>query len=62
MCGNISSKCCYGVVKSELKRYAKLSSKFSEFIERKNILFHKLADKGYLIDKLKSIFNTIKFK
>ena len=62
LCGNISSNCCYGVVKSELKRFAKLSSKFSEFVKRKNILFRKLMDKGYLERKLDSIFHSISFK
>jgi hypothetical protein len=62
LCGNISSNCCYGVVKSELKRFAKLSSKFSEFVKRKNILFGKLMDKGYLERKLESIFRSISFK
>ena len=59
--GNISMKCCYGVVKSELKRYAKLSSKFSDFISRKNILFDKLLSKGYTHNKLKTIFYSIRF-
>jgi len=62
LCGNISSNCCYGVVKSELKRFAKLSSKFSEFVKRKNILFEKLINKSYSEIKLNRIFNSISFK
>ena len=62
LCSNISSNCCYGVVKSELKRFAKLSSKFSEFVSRKNILFRKLIDKGYIKRKLDSIFHSVSFK
>ena len=61
MNSNISSKCCYGVVKSELNRYAKLSSKFSDFVDRKILLFEKLMNKGYLQSKLNNIFNSINF-
>ena len=54
-------KCCYGVVRSELKRYAKLSSNFSDYWSRKKLLFSKLMDKGYIHDKLNKIYNSIKF-
>ena len=63
LCGNIiSTNCCYGVVKSELNRYAKLSSKFSDFIARKTILFDKLIGKNYLVERLDKIFRSIHFK
>ena len=60
--GNISADCGYGVVKSELKRYAKLSSNFSDYILRKDILFKKLIDKHYTIDRIEYIYNSICFK
>ena len=47
--GNIAKACGYGVVKSELKRYAKLSSKFFDFNIRRNLLFNKLLQKGYIM-------------
>ena len=59
MCRNISMKCCHGVVKSELKRYCKLSSKFSEFKKRKVKFFDKLLKKGYSKSKLNNIFASI---
>ena len=63
LCGNIiSTNCCYWVVKSELNRYAKLSSKFSDFIARKTILFDKLIGKNYLVERLDKIFRSIHFK
>ena len=37
ICGNIAATCAYGVVKSELLRYAKRSSNFLEFTRRKSI-------------------------
>ena len=61
LCSNLSKKSCYGVVKSELKRYCKRSSKYSEFLKRKDIFFSKLLKKGYLINKLNSILASIKF-
>ena len=57
--GNIAKVCGYGVVKSELKRYAKLSSKFSDFNIRKVLLFNKVLQKGYLLDKIGQIYNSI---
>ena len=61
ICGNISIKCCYGVVKSELKRYIKLSSNFSDYINRKNILLDKLLTKGYSSSRFESIFHSLDF-
>ena len=58
---NISAKCCYGVVKSELKRYCKLSSKFSDFYKRQTKFFDKLLKKGYEKNKLDSILANIRF-
>ena len=57
--GNIAAICGYGVVKSELKRYAKLSSNFSDFIARKCVLFDKLVVKGYTREKLDKIYHDI---
>ena len=53
--GNISAECGYGVVKSELKRYAMLSSHFSDYIYRKNNLFQKLLIKHYRKDRIELI-------
>ena len=58
--GNISKSCAYGVVKSELKRYATLSSKFLDFTCRKDMLFEKLVEKGYDNKKLLDIVNCFK--
>ena len=52
-------RCGYGVVKSELKRYAKLSSKFSDFIVRKDLLFSKLIDTGYMMNKINHIYQSL---
>ena len=59
--GNIAKVCGYGVVKSELKRYSKLSSKFSDYYDRKKLLFEKVSNKGYLLHKIDQIYNSIKF-
>ena len=59
--GNISANCGYGVVKSELKRYAKLSSHFSDFIERKRLLMEKLGKKHYAANRLASISRSVRF-
>ena len=61
MSGNISSNCGYGVVKSELKRYAKLSSHFSDFNSRKHILMEKLASKHYDADRLARVGRSVSF-
>ena len=54
--GNIAAVCGYGVVKSELKRYSKLSSNYLDYIQRKTVLFDKLCSKGYNRLKLDRIF------
>ena len=59
--GNISSNCGYGVVKSELNRYAKLSSNFSAFDYRKRVLTQKLSEKGYDPRRLASIASSVRF-
>jgi hypothetical protein len=59
--GNIAKVCGLGVVKSELKRYSKLSSKFSDYYNRKKLLFEKVLNKGYLLHKIDQIYNSIKF-
>ena len=43
--GNIAKACGYGVVKSELKRYSRLSSKLSDFLICKKLLFDKVSKK-----------------
>ena len=58
--GNISKACAYGVVKSELKRYALLSSKNFDFRVKKDKLFNKLAEKGYDNRRLLDIFKSLK--
>ena len=59
--GNIAKACGYGVVKSELKRYSRLSSNFSDFVNRKELLFDKVLTKGYALDRLNQIYNLVKF-
>ena len=59
--GNISSNCGYGVVKSELNRYAKLSSNFSDFAHRRHVLIQKLLGKGYEQSKLAAITRSVRF-
>jgi len=58
--GNISKSCAYGVVKSELGRYASLSSAIFDFTCRKDRLFAKLVEKGYDIIKLLDILKSSK--
>ena len=57
--GNLSADCGYGVVKSELKRYAKLSSNFSDYIYRKDNLIKKLLNKHYIESKIDMIVRSI---
>ena len=61
MSGNISASCGYGVVKSELRRYALLSSNFSDYIYRKRLLIEKLRKKHYDADRLASISRSVRF-
>ena len=59
--GNISASCAYGVVKSELLRYAQRSSIYSEFLSRKSTFFNKIIDKkGYDILRCNKIAASIK--
>ena len=60
--GNIAKACGYGVVKTELKRYSRLSSKFSDFLIRKKLLFDKVLKKSYDLYKLNNISNLVKFE
>ena len=59
--GNIAKVCGHGVVKSELQRYSKLSSKFCYYLDRKKVLFCKVLKKGYSLLKIEQIFDSIKF-
>ena len=46
---------------TELKRYSRLSSNFSDFVNRKELLFDKVLTKGYALDRLNQIYNLVKF-
>ena len=59
--GNISSNCGYGVVRSELKRYAKLSSNFSDFVFRRDMLMEKLKNKHYDADRLATVAKSVRY-
>ena len=59
ICGNIAASCCYGVVKSELMRYSKLSSTIFDFNNRKDALFGKLVAKKYSLSKISRIADSI---
>ena len=60
--GNIAKACGYGVVKFEFKRYSRLSSKFSDFVNRKKVLVEKVLSKGYGLDKVNQLYNSVKFE
>ena len=61
ICGNIAASCCYGVVKSELMRYSKLSSTIFDSNNRKDALFGKLVAKKYSLSKISRIADSIGF-
>ena len=47
MCGNIPASPAYGVYISQLIRYARASSNYSDFLKRHLHLRNRLLDQGY---------------
>jgi hypothetical protein len=47
MCSNISDSPAYGVYISQLIRYARASSNYSDFLKRRLYLRNRLLDQGY---------------
>jgi hypothetical protein len=62
MCSNIPASPAYGVYISQLIRYAKASSNYSDFLKRHLHLRNRLLDQGYkqirLIRSLKKFMNS----
>jgi hypothetical protein len=63
MCSNIPAPPAYGVYISQLIRYARASSNYSDFLKRHLYLRNRLLDKGYkkicLIRSLKKVYIPI---
>ena len=57
--GNISTTCAYGVYTSELLRYSKLSSNFSDFNFRSSLLKNKLSNQSYDMAKLNKLYHKL---
>ena len=62
MCSNIPSSPAYGVYISQLIRYARASSKYSDFIERHRYLRDRLLDQGYEEIRLKRSLSKFCFR
>ena len=64
VCSNIPASPPYGVYISELSRYARASSNYSDFLKRHLYLRNRLLDQGYkrfaLFDLLKSLYSDTK--
>jgi hypothetical protein len=64
MCSNIPASPAYGVHISQLIRYARASSNYSDFLKRHLHLRNRLLDQGYkrfaLFDLLKSLYSDTK--
>ena len=64
MCSNIPASPAYGVNISQLIRYARASSNYSDFLKRHPQLRNRLLDQGYtkihLFDLLKSLYSDTK--
>ena len=64
MCSNIPASPAYGVYISQLIRYARASSNYSDFLKRHLHLRNRLLDQGYkkirLFDLLKSLYSDSK--
>ena len=54
LCSNIPSSPCYGVFISQLIRYARASTKYTDFALRARRLSDKLLSQGYVCGRLKS--------
>jgi hypothetical protein len=59
MCSNIPASPAYGVYISQLIRYARASSNYSEFLKRHRYLRNRLLDQGYT--KIRLIRSLKKF-
>jgi hypothetical protein len=59
MCSNIPASPAYGVYISQLTRYARASSNYSEFLKRHRYLRNRLLDQGY--KKIRLIRSLKKF-
>ena len=58
--GNIAEGPAYGVLKGQVIRFARNSSKFTDFSSRITMMVNKVANKGYEIEKIiKSTRNCI---
>ena len=53
MCSNIPESPTYGIFVSQLIRYARSSSIYSDFLIRSILLVTKLKKQGFLLTKLK---------
>jgi hypothetical protein len=64
MCSNIPASPAYGVYLSQLIRYARASSNYSDFLKRHIYLRSKLLDQGYqqirLFNLLTSLYSDTK--
>ena len=64
MCTNIPASPAYGVYISQLIRYARASSNYSDFLKRHLYLRNRLLDQGYkkiaLFDLFKSLYSNTK--
>jgi hypothetical protein len=54
MCSNIPASPAYGVYISQLIRYARASSNYSDFLKRHLYLRNRLLDQGYKKIRLKN--------
>ena len=64
MCSNIQASPAYGVYISQLIRYARISSNYSDFLKRHLHLRNRLLDQGYkkipFFDLLESLYSDTK--
>jgi hypothetical protein len=62
MCSNIATSPAYGVYISQLIRYAKASSNYSDFLKRHLHLSNRLLDQGYTQIRLIRSLKTFIFR